>query len=99
MILDFPPGKSVRLAGKVIGLPGSVVEPIWVEVLEIHGNVPPWTEISSLEDHGSFSVPVPGLGEYLLVVLHGGGVISSRPVRVDRVNTSITIDLKAKDVK
>ena len=98
VIMDFPPGESVRLAGKITGLPANVVGPVWVEVVEIHGGVPPWTEVSRLEDDGFFGVSVPGLGEYLLVILHGGGVISCRPVRVDRVNTSIAIDLKAKDV-
>lgn len=50
MFMDFPPGESVRLAGKITGLPASVVEPVWIGVLEIHGSVPPWTEVSGIEE-------------------------------------------------
>ena len=95
MIFDFAPGHSVTLRGTISNLPLRAHPPIWLEAMDIYHSGPVYRDTAELGKDGSFAIPLPGLGEYMILVLDDSGPLFYRTVRVDKVETSLAIDLRS----
>jgi hypothetical protein len=99
LFVEHGPGGAPSLAGRITGLMADVQKPIWIRIVNIYQDPYCCNKTALVADDGSFSTNLLDLGQYVLLVLHDGGVLYTGTLRLQSHRSRIEVDVGAKAIR
>jgi hypothetical protein len=98
MFVEHGPGRAPSLTGRITGLPANVQKPLWIRIANIYQDPYCCNRTVLVAHDGSFSTNLLDVGQYVLLVLHDGGVLYVDTLRLKTLSSRIEVDVGAKVV-
>lgn len=94
VFMEYSPGHSPVLRGRVTGLPENASRPIWVRIFNLYQDVGCCRTLR-IGDDGSFAGLFLEAGDYLITVLNDTGVLYNGQLRMDDPRSEVEINVGA----